>query len=512
MPNYNLETGSPQWDFQQTRAKIQGFAGSFANGKSTGMIIKVLRIVRDYPGCLTLMGRSTYPKLNSTFRRDFLRWCPPEWIKRKPTQDDNTAYLTNGSEIHFRYVAQKGKLQEDGSTTSNLLSATYDLIALDQMEDPEIEYKDFLDLLGRLRGSTPYRPVDDDDLSMPRTGPRWFLFGVNPTRNWVYKDLVYPHLQYKDHGIKRKGLLLDEKTGDPLMYLVEADIYSNAINLEADYINSLEIAYKGQMFDRFVKGKWAAYEGLVYGEYNQSVHTLSRDRAMEYLQECIDRHVKLVVLEGYDFGLTAPSCYLLAFIDDFGRVIIIDGYHRENFPYDEQPAHIKEIRARYAGLLRVKNAIKADPAIFRKAVIAKVSTGSSLAKLLGDLGLSLRPAQNDILPGIAKVTSYFNGKTGVPHLATGEPDGPMLYYVNDLSFIDDEIGSYYWKKNPQGDRIDEPVDGNDHALDTIKYMLSDLPDPAKIVLPKNKLPQGWMQWQEMSLDDYKRAQHHQMGR
>lgn len=505
MPNYNLEIDSPQWQFQQSRAKVQGFAGSFANGKSTSMIIKILRIARDYPGALILMARATYPKLNSTFRRDFLRWCPADWIKRKPTQDDNTCYLSNGTEVHFRYVAQKGKLQEDGSTTSNLLSATYDVIALDQMEDPEIEYKDFLDLLGRLRGSTPYRPVDEDDLTMPRTGPRWFLFGVNPTRNWVYKDLVFPHLQFIQHQIKRPGLLLDESTGKPLLELIEADIYSNAANLEPDYIKSLEIAYQGQMFDRFVQGKWAAYEGLIYGQYNQSIHTISRDQAMEHLRDCMARHVKLVVLEAYDYGLVNASCYLLSFIDDYGRVIVLDGYSKENFPYDEQPNAIKEIRARYAGMLRVKDAIKADPAIFRKVVIQKTATGSSVARLLDGLGLSLRPAQNDVLPGISKVGSYLNDKKGVPHLTTGESPSPMLYFVNDLTFIEDEIGSYYWKKNPMGDRIDEPVDGNDHAMDTLKYMLSDLPEPSKIVLPKNKLPQGWMVWQEMSVEDYKLA-------
>lgn len=503
MPNYNLETDSPQWYFQQSRAKVQGFAGSFANGKSTGMIIKVLRIIRDYPGCLALMARATYPKLNSTFRRDFLRWCPPEWIKRRPTQDDNTCIMINGSEVHFRYVAQKGKLQEDGSTTSNLLSATYDLIALDQMEDPEIEYKDFLDLLGRLRGSTPYRPSDEDDLTMPRTGPRWFMFGVNPTRNWVYKKVVHPYLQYKKFGIKTKGLLLDKDTGENILDLTEADIYSNQANLEPDYIKSLETVYTGQMYDRFVKGEWAAYEGLIYGQYQQSIHTISRDQAMEHIHNCLERHVKLVVLEGYDYGLVSPSCYLLSFIDDYGRVIVLDGFHKAEFPYDEQPAAIKAIRARYAGLLRVNQAIKADPAIFRNTVLQKMSTGTSVAKLLSDMGLSLTPGQNDIVAGITKVGSYLNNKIGVPHLLTGGDKGPLLYFVNDLEWMQEEIGAYYWKKNPMGERIDEPVDGNDHALDALKYLMSKLPEPSKIVLPKNKLPPGWMVWSEMSTEDYK---------
>jgi hypothetical protein len=66
-----------------------------------------------------------------------------------------------------------------------LLSATYDWIVVDQIEDPEITEKDFLDLLGRLRGSAEYT---GDDPTMPRTGPRWIILLCNPTRNWVYRE------------------------------------------------------------------------------------------------------------------------------------------------------------------------------------------------------------------------------------------------------------------------------------------------------------------------------------
>ena len=44
-----------------------------------------------------------------------------------------------------------------------LLSATYDWIGLDQIDDPGITHKDFLDLLGRLRGDTPYRVEEGEE-------------------------------------------------------------------------------------------------------------------------------------------------------------------------------------------------------------------------------------------------------------------------------------------------------------------------------------------------------------
>jgi hypothetical protein len=70
-----------------------------------------------------------------------------------------------------------------------------------------------------------------------------------------------------------------------------------------------------------------------------------------------------------------------------------------------------------------------------------------------------------------------------------------------MPFIQDEFNTYYWKQNPLGQRIDEPADTNDHAMNTLKYMLSYLPDVSKIVTPKEALPKKWMQWHEVEMGD-----------
>jgi hypothetical protein len=186
MKQYKLIEGSLQAKFQASRAKIQIFGGGFANGKTTAGVIKGLQLARDYPGSNGLVARSTYPKLNDTIRKEMVKWCPNAWKKREvlSTGSDNLIELHNGSIINFRYIQQHGKGQE--STSSNLLSATYDWIVVDQLEDPEIQEKDFLDLLGRLRGNATY---SGDDPTMPSTGPRWFLswYGFSCLLwNWFY--------------------------------------------------------------------------------------------------------------------------------------------------------------------------------------------------------------------------------------------------------------------------------------------------------------------------------------
>ena len=129
----------------------------------------------------------------------------------------------------------------------------------------------------------------------------------------------------------------------------------------------------------------------------------------------------------------------------------------------------------------------------------------TIARILKDGGLNLRAGSSDVLSGIAKVNSYIAGTPKTPHLATGDRPGPLLYVAAELPWFQDEVMSYYWKRDSQGRNIDEPVDHNDHAMNTVKYMLSKLPDPSEIVVPEDVLPPRWTYWQEMNMDDYKRA-------
>jgi hypothetical protein len=503
VPNYKLVKVdaqgevTPQYGFYKSRNKIQVFGGAFANGKTTALAIKGIGLARDYPGSTGLLARETFPKLNDTLRKVFFDWCPPSAIRRMPTADDNTCYFHNGSTINFRYIAQRGKSRSDGSTTSNLLSATYDWIGIDQIEDPGIVSKDFDDLLGRLRGQTPYRPPEDDDETMPPDGPRWLMATCNPSQGWFYKEVVQPFIIWRDRGVMTDNLLINEDTATPILDLFEGSTYTNKSNLADDYIRSLEIKYRGQMRERYLLGKWAAFEGLVHPDFSMERNVLTRGQGEAHLFECLSRHVRPRVIEGYDFGIAAPTCYIYGFVDDLGRVVLTHGFYKPEFDYTRHAPEIFKIRNDAPGALRVNEALIADPAIFRRQVVAGRGIGTNVASLLREAGLEVVPGASDILSGLAKVNSYIAGTMQTPHIVTGEVPGPMLYVVDELDWFMDEIFSYYWKRNPQGQHIDDPVDNNDHAMNVIKYMLSHLPDPSEIVVPKNQLPPKWLYWHEM---------------
>ena len=516
MPEYKVVAGSPQDEFANLRTKVQIFGGGFGNGKTAAAVVnKVLKVAIEYPGANILVSRSTYPKLNDTIRREFLKWCPKNWIKQFALSKsaDNTCQFVNGTTINFRYISQQGKAVSEGEqTTSNLLSATYDLIVTDQLEDPEITHKDFNDLLGRLRGNAKYI---GRDRTMPLSGPRWFVGTLNPTRNWCFRKLIAPLKKYQSTGFVDPSLLCrryprnHELAGQPilvddkpqlLLSLVEGSTYTNAHNLGEDFIETLESAYTGQSKDRYLYGEWAAYEGLVHPDFNEVTHCITQKEMFEYFSEIVSMGVIPRFIEGYDYGIVKPSCYLAAFVDRYRNVFIFDGFYKpaNEMSIDKQQKEIQEIRDSIG--IEHTHSVLADPAIFRKTMPHRSEQAKSVAELfrVGNYSVSMRMAGAEKISGITKVNQYLATASHHKHPINGTFEAPHLYVATELTYVIGELTAYYWKTDTDGERIDEPVDKNDHACNVLKYMLSKEPDLA-LRKPKPR-DASWMHsWGERDL-------------
>ena len=503
-----LLEGSLQDHFLGLRTKVQMYGGGFGNGKTTALVIKALQLAESYPGSTGLLSRATYPKLNDTLRKEFIKWCPPDWIKSFPTGQNasNICTLKNGTTIYFRFIAQQGKSNE--SSTSNLLSATYDWAVIDQVEDPEITHKDLLDLFGRLRGSARYI---GDDPTMPRTGPRWIMLACNPTGNWVYTKVVRPLHIYNKTGqvteellcvrdIDAKPVLVDGKP-QLLLSLVEGSTYELRHIHEADggdFIQTQESMYTGQQRKRFLMGEWASYEGLVYPQYDIVSHTIRELEIEQYLDELRAGGYEPTWVEGYDYGQTSPSCYGLFMVCPHNQIIMVDGFYERDYIIDDQIDHITRIRNRWRGYATEFADIFADPAIFKSKVATRATVGKTISQMFEEGGIRMRRGNNDIANGIAKVGRYFTIKRTVPHPVTKVMGAPHLMFNQSLTFVNDEITSYYWKTSSSGERVDRPNDVNDHAMDMIKYALSKAPEVGRFFTPQDQQMPSWMSWHEVN--------------
>lgn len=505
MPEYRMTKGSMHERFMNSRAKIQVIGGGFGNGKTAAACVKAINILKQYPGANALIARSTFPKLNDTIRKEFVKWCPPFLIESfaQSKNSDNIARLTNGSMCNFRYIAQQGKNAE--STTSNLLSATYDLAVIDQIEDPEIVEKDFYDILGRMRGNAVYR---GSDTTMPKTGPRWLILTTNPTANWVYRRIVLPYHRYMASGEITEDLLCERDEngeailidGKPimLMELFEGSTYENKRNLGADFIKTLESTYKGQMKDRFLMGKWASYEGLIYPEFDELVHFVSEQEMYNLYEDNARFKNGTRCIEGFDFGIASPSCFLHGYVDTDGNIHVLEGYHEKELSVKDQIAKIKAIRAKTG----MRANIKADPSIFRRSNTGVNQVGKTTSEIFYDngSGVVMERASNDITSGILKVKAYLSQVDYLRNPYSTQTPSPRIFFNSNLTFIREEFTSYMWGKKTDGTPTDLPVDKNDHAMDTIKYLLTDMPGPSELGPPVSRIP-SWLTWQEKPEQD-----------
>lgn len=495
MPEYVIKQGSIHDQFQSSKAKIQIMGGGFANGKTASGCVKALRLAQLYPGSNGLIGRATYPKLNDTIRREFFKWLPKEWIKSW-SKSDNTLVLKNDSTINFRYVQQKGDTA-GGNSSSNLLSATYDWILIDQMDDPEFDYKDFTDLLGRLRGMTKYVGPDG---SMPMSGPRWFMITLNPTRNWIYRRVIKPVVaaQSGEGMTPELAEMLDAYGADNLADFIEVisgSTYENLHNLEGDYVRTLEATYKGTMRKRFLEGDWQGFSGLVYPEFRSNLHMVSPDMVKFWLY----RERPPNVLEMYDHGIQAQSCYILAFVDKYNNVVCVDGFYEKEQPVGESVTRIRNIRAAWGISPNSVNQVYADPAIFRRSGGEYKTIGASVSDLFYNQGgIYMVRGNNDVMSGIAKVTAYLTPTPGHSNPFFGNDPAPFIYFNDEtLSWVEEEITDYYFKGADNEDEVeDKPMDGKDHAMDAIKYGLTGRPTLYNYA-PKPKIDLSFLrEWHE----------------
>jgi len=451
--------------FFESRNDINGYTGGYGNDITAALCIRAITIAANYENARCMVGRATRPKLEDSTKKELMLWLPKDWVAKWPSERHNDIVLKHsGSTIEFRHIRQEGKGK--GEEQSNLLSATYDYVGVDQFDDPEFGYKDFEDLTGRLRGTARYI---GDDPTMPRFGPQIFDFTANPTRNWLFRELVNPYFIYQNAGFITQKLLIDTVTRKPIISIFNAPTRANRRNTGAKYERRMNIVFRGSMKKRFVDGDWDAYEGLVYPDYSETVHVIEHKALQAFIAAKILAG-ELGILEGYDYGQAVPSCYLLGFVDSDGNVYVVDGFYEPRKVVRDQAKLIKEIRAKWK--IDSTEAIFADPDIFKSKHASSNNVGVPISTMFQDEGIMMQRGANSIKAGIEKVSSYLQVDKLHRNPVTLNYGAPRVFFSSELEFLQNEISDYYWNKNTTGDNVDKPRDTNDHSMDALKYMFT----------------------------------------
>jgi len=259
-----------QYDAHVCNKKVVGVVGGFASGKSYWAVMQTLKCLLENPGNEGLYGRLTLDEIRRTFFPIFYELCPQELIISHNKQEQRIILRTSGKPSTLWYVG----LDDAKNAQHKLKSMNLGFATVDQLE--EISHSVYLAIKGRLRN---------------KAGTRQFFFNCNPEgHNWIWKMFI--RKRNPDFGIFEMNAW-SETAPVPTQSVVNArakvlkrDPHDLVIDDFPDYLQYTDNPYlpidylmdmlnqPEQFKSRYVFGKWDAFEGLIYTQFNEKVHII----------------------------------------------------------------------------------------------------------------------------------------------------------------------------------------------------------------------------------------------
>lgn len=201
-------------------------------------------------------------------------------------------------------------------------------------------------------------------------------------------------------------------------------------------------------------GKFTVGEGLVYPEFDQSVHVIDPFDVPKEWQTNIS----------IDPGLTNPtSCHFYA-VDFDGNIYVVAEHFEAGQSVDHHVKKIFEIADEIGWKRDAKGRLSAliDSAANQRTLASQ----KSVAELFCEKGILVNTNVNkDLYSGIQRIKSLF------------EQRPPKIYIFKNCVNLIRELKSYWW-----GDK-DRPKKTDDHALDELRYFVMTQPRPTKPIPP-----------------------------
>ncbi len=222
---------------------------------------------------------------------------------------------------------------------------------------------------------------------------------------------------------------------DTDIYTQNYRIYDNKY-LSKEFISSLEKEYKGTVyFERFIEGKWAMAEGVIYAMFTEENNVIDYEDPGEG-----EYYVSI------DYGTVNPCSMGLWHIDrPNNRAVRVSEYYYDSKKKLKQltdEEYYKELEKLCGN--RIIQCVIVDP-----------SAASFITTIRNHGKFSVRKAKNDVLDGIRVVATNLNQKK------------IMINRCCKDSIR--EFGQYAWDKKANSDAV---IKVNDHAMDDIRYFVN----------------------------------------
>lgn len=450
------------------------YSGRYGSSKSRTLTEKADYRCRAYPGARVVIARKRRTDLGQTTLPVLLEQTITTdervWGWRAAADGGSTLHYRNGSRILCVGLDNPGKLR----------SGEFDLALVDQCE--ELDEEEWNAILGRLRHRCgPYRQLAG--FCNPAS-PSHFLFKR-------FRPDLGSHIQWSED----ETLLLDGVTmmpaGTPVRECVVAAGSDNIENLDRDYQMLLQ-SYTGGYRDRYVLGRWVAFEGALFDNFDERFHV--RARPAEWSEWGGFPPPSWKRMRSVDFGYAAPFVLQWWARSPEGAWWLYREIYRTQRLVAEHAKVAKEQEARELAALNAAITARNVSAWPRAPLLPRVSFSMSPADhadaesraQLDTLGFSTIPAIKDrdagyqtlyeaLAPRVNPVTNEASARCYFVRDARCEPADPRLIHQGKPTCTWQEFPLLQFRPTPHSAKDktqpEEHMKGDDHGYDAARYAL-----------------------------------------
>ncbi|MGW6747632.1 phage terminase large subunit [Streptomyces sp. NPDC055006] len=401
-------------------------AGPAGTGKSLAALFRVHLAALNNPGIRCLIVRKTAVSLGSTTLVTYEKKVAADTLAR------GVVRWFGGSPREapcYRYSNESVIVVGGMDKPEKIMSAEYDLVFAD--EATELTETDWESIATRLRNGA---------LSWQQQ-----IAACNPSqpKHWIKRRC--------DQG--RSKMLVSRHIDNPAYVNADGSLTEQG----RDYFEKLD-NLTGVRRLRLRDGVWAAAEGLIYEEFDDSVHLVDQFKIPHEWPRWI----------AVDFGFTNPMVMQWWAEDGDGRLYLYRELYHSRRLVEEMAKQARELMVYPSGQWR-----EPQP----RAVICD-HDAEDRATLEKYLQMGTQPAEKAVSTGIQAVKSRLKiAGDGRPRLfivrgALVERD-PEMDSAKKPASTEEEISGYVWAVKPGGTAPEAPLKENDHGADALRYMVAE---------------------------------------
>lgn len=424
-------------------------AGGYGTGKTTTSIEAVEKHILITPNANILVCAQVMSQYQQTFQRDFESDFPKAFVKQVNTQK---AYVDfkNGARLIYKPT----------NDVDNIRS--YNLTMFVILEASEVVPEAYVQLKTRLRNMAAAAYVrnqngicyDADGIPIIKSNWQKGIIETNPDCGWVRTELLFHSDVINRHGNVSDNTKVSDVARDKN---VSTHIAATDVNkyLPSDFVEQISASKPSWWIRRFVNGSFEYAEGLVHPQYS----------------DCIVPHYdinptwKRVV--SCDYGLADENVFLFGAVnEDKGKLVI----------YKTVVTNNKSV-AELADLLKRESAdiplggMYCTPVIDPKSGTKRDYEKKTLISHFEEYGVHFKPGVINIDARVFRVNTYMASGT----LEIMDNNTYLIDQLRDYKFNPKKIGEYSKAQ-------DKPMDGNDHAITALHFMICELPaDPKNLM-------------------------------